>query len=78
MTPVNQGTCKGVYPPPTIREGWPSRVDCVFVAINTFRILFRAVSACDVFSFDKDGCHSLKLSASLGIFLSGYALTAFE
>ena len=40
----------------------------MFVAINSFRSLFRATDACDVFSFDKDGCHSSKLSASLGFF----------
>ena len=37
-----------------------------FVAINTFRNLFRATVTCEVFSFDKDGCQSSKLSASLG------------
>ena len=35
---------------------------------NTFRSLFRATNTCDVFSFDKDGCHSSKLSASLEFF----------
>ena len=37
-----------------------------FVSINTFSSLLRATDTCDVFSFDKDGCQSLKLSASLG------------
>ena len=41
---------------------------CTFVAIDTFRNLFRATDTCDVFSFDKDGCQSLKLSASLWFF----------
>ena len=35
---------------------------------NTFRSLFRATDTCYVYSFDKDGCHSLKLSASLEFF----------
>ena len=36
---------------------------------NTFRSLFRATDTCDVCSVDKDGCHSLKLSASLEFFI---------
>ena len=35
---------------------------------NTFRSLFRATDTCDVFSVDKDGCHSSKLSALLEFF----------
>ena len=42
-------------PPPPYLKVW----------IRTFRSLFRATDTCDVFSFDKDGCHSSKLSASL-------------
>ena len=43
---------------------WPRQCDFArFVAINTFRRLLRATDTCDVFSFDKDGCQSLKLSA---------------
>lgn len=34
VTPVNQGTCKGVYPPPTIREGWPSRVTACLLQLT--------------------------------------------
>ena len=44
---------------------WPRQCDFAgFVAINTFRRLLRATDTCDVFSFDKDGCQLLKLSAS--------------
>ena len=45
---------------------------------NTFRSLFRATDTSDVFSFDKDGCHSSKLSASLEFFFRGYSLRTFE
>ena len=46
-------------------EEWPRQSDFArFVAINTFKRLFRATDTCDVFSFDNDGCQSLKLSAS--------------
>ena len=46
-------------------EEWPRQSDFArFDAVNTFRRLFRATDTCDVFSFDNDGCQSLKLSAS--------------
>ena len=55
-------------PPPTRGGGggeWPRQCDFArFVAFNTFRRLLRATDTCDVFSFDKDGCQLLKLSAS--------------
>ena len=61
------------FPPPTRGGGggeWPRQCDFArFVAINTFRRLLRATDTCDVFSFDKDGCQSLKLSAC-GFFFS--------
>ena len=38
-----------------------------YVAINTFRSLFRAADSCGSFSFDKDCCQSL-----------GFALGTFE
>ena len=68
------------FPPPTRGGGgeWPRQCDFArFVAINTFRRLLRATDTCDVFSFDKDGCQSLKLSAC-GFFFSGYVLKTFE
>ena len=46
-------------------RGGLDRVTWRIVAIDTFRNLFRATDTCDAFSFDKDGCQSLKLSASL-------------
>ena len=58
----------GLHPQPGGKE-WPRQSDfALFVAINTFRSLCRATDTCDVFSFDKDGCQSSKLSASLEFF----------
>ena len=57
----------GFHPQPGVGGGgeWPRQCDFAgFVAINTFRRLLRPTDTCDVFSFDKDGCQLLKLSAS--------------
>ena len=58
--------CTRVVSTPNQEGGeWPRQCDFArFVAINTFRRLLRATDTCDVFSFDKDGSQSLKLSAS--------------
>ena len=48
-------------------KGGLDRILIIYVAINTFRSLFRATDSCGGFSFDKD-CHQ-----SLG-----YALRTFE
>ena len=49
------------------RRGGLDRMLIFYVAINTFRSLFRAADSCGSFSFDKDCCQSL-----------GFALRTFE
>ena len=56
--PLSQGLDDRPQPPPPYLKVW----------IRTFRSLFRATDTCDIFSFYKDACHSLKLSASLEFF----------
>ena len=53
-----------IHPQPGGRgeEEWPRQ--CDFARLSQLT----ASDACDVFCFDKDGCHSSKLSASLGFF----------
>ena len=50
----------------TPNQGWGgSGLDSVTLRVlSQFRRLLRATDTCDVFSFDKDGSQSLKLSAS--------------
>lgn len=55
------------FPSPTRGKGWPQQNTDFYVAINTFRSLFRATDSCGGFSFDKDCCQS-----------SGYCLRTSE